>query len=328
MKATIKDVAHSAGVSTATVSHVFNNTRYVSSEIVDRVKKAADELGYIPNNLAKSLRSNESKKIGLLVPNISNYFFVDIISDINEVLSEKGYQVILGYSYENVSTEKEQMDLFFQEQVDGVIMFPAPGDHSYLNGTKRRVPIVLIDRKADGLEADCVTGNNEEAVYDAVSQMIKAGHKRIGILKGQSGISNTEDRLRGYIRALKEHGLEIDSELIKEGESDAVIAYEETERLIKDRTMTALLICNGNMQIGVMKCLMEHQIKVPEELALVGIGDNAWTEITNPPLTVLRHPVDEMCHLAAELLVGRIKNGGTDYKEYQLKMQMIKRKSF
>ena len=170
MKATIKDVAHSAGVSTATVSHVFNNTRYVSSEIVDRVKKAADELGYIPNNLAKSLRSNESKKIGLLVPNISNYFSVDIISDINEVLSEKGYQVILGYSYENVSTEKEQMDLFFQEQVDGVIMFPAPGDHSYLNGTKRRVPIVLIDRKADGLEADCVTGNNEEAVYDAVSQ--------------------------------------------------------------------------------------------------------------------------------------------------------------
>lgn len=174
-------------------------------------------MGYIPNNLAKSLRSNESKKIGLLVPNISNYFSVDIISDINEVLSEKGYQVILGYSYENVSTEKEQMDLFFQEQVDGVIMFPAPGDHSYLNGTKRRVPIVLIDRKADGLEADCVTGNNEEAVYDAVSQMIKAGHKRIGILKGQSGISNTEDRLRGYIRALKEHGLEVDSELIKEG---------------------------------------------------------------------------------------------------------------
>lgn len=95
------------------------------------------------------------------------------------------------------------------------------------------MPIVLIDRKADGLEADCVTGNNEEAVYDAVSQMIKAGHKRIGILKGQSGISNTEDRLRGYIRALKEHGLEIDSELIKEGESDAVIAYEETERLIR-----------------------------------------------------------------------------------------------
>ena len=92
------------------------------------------------------------------------------------------------------------------------------------------MPIVLIDRKADGLEADCVTGNNEEAVYDAVSQMIKAGHKRIGILKGQSGISNTEDRLRGYIRALKEHGLEVDSELIKEGESDAVIAYEETDR--------------------------------------------------------------------------------------------------
>ena len=249
MKATIKDVAHSAGVSTATVSHVFNNTRYVSSEIVDRVKKAADELGYIPNNLAKSLRSNESKKIGLLVPNISNYFSVDIISDINEVLSEKGYQVILGYSYENVSTEKEQMDLFFQEQVDGVIMFPAPGDHSYLNGTKRRVPIVLIDRKADGLEADCVTGNNEEAVYDAVSQMIKAGHKRIGILKGQSGISNTEDRLRGYIRACT--------------------TSPERQR--------------SNMQIGVMKCLMEHQIKVPEELALVGIGDNAWTEITNPP---------------------------------------------
>ena len=96
----------------------------------------------------------------------------------------------------------------------------------------------MIDRKADGLEADCVTGNNEEAVYDAVSQMIKAGHKRIGILKGQSGISNTEDRLRGYIRALKEHGLEVDSELIKEGESDAVIAYEETERLIKTSTMS------------------------------------------------------------------------------------------
>mgnify|MGYP003278144742 CR=1 FL=1 len=328
MRTTIKDVARQANVSTATVSHVFNNTRYVSEEVAERVRKAAAELGYIQNNLAKGLRSSESKKIGLLVPNISNYFSVDIISDINEVFRENGYQVILGYSYEDITIEKEQMELFFQEQVDGVIMFPAPGNHSYLSGDKRRVPIVLIDRKAEGLNADCVMANNEDAVFNTVCQLIEAGHREIGILKGKSGISNTEDRILGYKRALEKYGVLINSDLICMGESDSQLAYAETERLLKKGNVTALMVCSSSMELGVMKCLMDYGIKVPDEVAVVGLGNGDWTQVTNPPMTVLEHPTDEMSHLAAELLLDRIRNGGTDYKEYQLKMKLIRRKSF
>ena len=146
MAVTIKDVAAAAGVSTATVSHVFNATRFVAPETAERVREAAKQLGYIPSINASSLRSNRSKRIGLLVPSIASFFSVDILDAVEQVLVKNGYQLVLGCSHENLEREKEQVDIFNYQQIDGMLMFPAPGDHSYLDSLPKDYPIVFLDR--------------------------------------------------------------------------------------------------------------------------------------------------------------------------------------
>ena len=126
MAVTIRDVAAAAGVSTATVSHVFNATRFVAPETAERVREAAKQLGYIPSINASSLRSNRSKRIGLLVPSIASFFSVDILDAVEQVLVKNGYQLVLGCSHENLKREKEQVDIFNYQQIDGMLMFPAP----------------------------------------------------------------------------------------------------------------------------------------------------------------------------------------------------------
>jgi LacI family transcriptional regulator len=328
MRVTIKDVAMWAGVSTATVSHVFNKTRYVSDETTKKVKNAAKELGYVSNSIARSLRSNKSNCIGLLVPNISNYFSVDIIEPIEWVLRKHGYRLIIGYSHEDIECEKEQVEMLNSQQIDGMLMFPSPGDHSYLKKMNYGYPIVFLDRKAKGYDADCVMGNNEDATFEAISLLIKSGHRSIGIINGISGISTTDERMQGYVKALETHNIPIDSALIKSGNSQFESGYERTKELLIDGRMTALFVANNLMTIGALHCLIKMGVKIPDEVALLGVGDSIWAEVTNPPLSVLRHPTISMGKKAAEVLLQRIKKGGHDYKDYRLPMEMVRRKTF
>lgn len=328
MTVTIKDVAKMAGVSTATVSHVFNKTRYVSDEVMEKVNNAAKELGYVSNSIAKSLRSSKSNCIGLLVPNISNYFSVDIIEPIEWILREQGYRLIIGYSHEDIECEKEQIEIFNSQQIDGMLMFPSPGDHSYLKNMNSKYPIVFLDRKAKGYDADCVMGNNEDATFEAISLLIKSGHRSIGIINGITGISTTDERMRGYVRALQVHNIQIDPTLIKSGNSKFESGYEKTEELLEDGRMTALFVANNLMTIGALRCLIKMGVKIPNEVALLGVGDSIWAEVTNPPLSVLRHPTISMGEKAAEILLKRIKEGGDDYKEHRLLIELVRRKTF
>lgn len=328
MRATIRDVAKLAGVSTATVSHVFNKTRYVSDEVMEKVNNAAKELGYVSNSIAKSLRSSKSNCIGLLVPNISNYFSVDIIEPIEWILREQGYRLIIGYSHEDIECEKEQVEIFNSQQIDGMLMFPSPGDHSYLKNMNNRYPIVFLDRKAKGYDADCVMGNNEDATFEAISLLIENGHRSIGIINGIPGISTTEERMRGYVRALQAHNIAIDPALIKSGNSRFESGYEKTGELLGDGRMTALFVANNLMTIGAMQYLIKKKVRIPNEVALLGVGDSIWAEVTNPPLSVLRHPTIKMGEKAAEILIKRIKEGGNDYKDHRLLIELVRRNTF
>lgn len=332
MSVTIKDVAIAASVSTATVSHVFNGTRFVAEETKKRVLSAAAQLDYVPNISASGLRSNKSKRIGFLVPAISSFFSVDILDSVEAVLKEQGYQVVLGCSHENLEIEKEQIDVFNMQQIDGLLMFPAPGDHSYLDQMPRKYPIVFIDRAADNCQRDLFVGDNVQATYELVQKMIQDGHRNIGIITGTEGVSALKERVEGYKKALKESQIPFIPEYVQKGNSTKKGGYEAAKKLIQDGRVTAIITLAPNMTIGCLRCLMEHQIDIPQKIALVSYGESQWAEITNPPLTTMHHPLDKMGQMAAEKLLSRIQemaNGKEEerqpYETVRLPVEFIRR---
>lgn len=330
---TIKDVARLAEVSISTVSHVFNETRFVAEETREIVQKAAKELGYVSSGAARSLRSKKYYRIALLVPNISTYFSVDIIETMDAVFRKQGYQLVLGYSFEDIEIEKQQVAFFNQQGIDGLIMFPAPGDHSYLKNQGQNYPIVFMDRKPEGVSGDFIGTQDFEGAYGAVSLMIKEGHRDIAIIRGLRGLSSTIDRYEGYKKALLDHGIEFNRSLV--GDTNVLTGYplysvaiEITERLLETSRFSALYVCNNLMSLGALAALQRKKVRVPEEVALLGMGKYVWAEITNPPMSLMSPAMMDSGTKAAELILHRIKHGGDDYQDYRLPMEIIRRATF
>lgn len=331
MKATMKDVAREAGVSTATVSHVINKTRFVEKETKNKVLKVLKKLSYYPNAAAQSLRSKKTKVIGLIVPDISNFFFTAVIRGVENSLKKYGYNLILADSNENLKIEKEQIRVFNAKLIDGLIVAPASGDHTFLkkllNGNS---PVVFIDRKPQGCcPGDCVLVDNAEGAYKAVSMLIKKGHSRIGVISGVPGLTTSEERIMGCKKALVDYGIKVDQDLIKIGDGRYDSGYKLMKELLLNSNITALFVVNNLMTIGAIQFLKEKQIKVPDELAIIGFDDYKWASITNPPLSVVKQPSRKIGEKASEILIRRIKKEETgDYKEYRLSTELVIRDSF
>ena len=331
MKVTMKDVAREAGVSTATVSHVINKTRFVEKETKDKVLRVLKKLSYYPNAAAQSLRSQKTKVIGLIVPDISNFFFTAVIRGIENTLKKYGYNLILADSDENLEIEKEQIRVFNAKLIDGLIVAPASGDHTFLKKLLNRdSPVVFIDRKPQGCcPGDCVLVDNVEGAYKAVSMLIKKGHSRIGVISGLPGLTTSEERIMGYKKALVNYGIKVDQNLIKIGDSRYDSGYKLMKELLLNSNITALFVVNNLMTIGAIQFLKEKHVKVPDELAIIGFDDYKWASITNPPLSVVKQPSRIMGEKASELLIRRIKKEETgDYKEYRLPTELVIRESF
>ncbi len=331
MKITMKDVAREAEVSTATVSHVINKTRFVEKETKNKVLIVMRKLSYHPNAAAQSLRSKKTKVIGLIVPDISNFFFTTMIKGIERTLKKYGYNLILSDSDENLETEKEQIKVFNAKLVDGLIVAPASGDHTFLKKLlTRNIPVVFIDRIPQSYcPGDCVLVDNIKGAHKAVSELIKKGHLRIGAITGLPGLTTSEERIMGYKKALVDHGIKIDQNLIKMGDGRYDSGYKLTKKLLLNSNITALFVVNNLMTIGAIQFLKEKHIQVPDELAIIGFDDYKWASITNPPLSVVKQPSRIIGEKASELLIRRIKKEKTgNYKEYRLPSELVIRDSF
>ena len=331
MKATMRDVAREAGVSTATISHVINNTRFVEKETKNKVLRVMKKLSYYPNSAAQSLRSKKTKVIGLIVPDISNFFFTNMIKGIENTLKKYGYTLILSDSDENLEIEKEQIKVFNAKSVDGLIVAPASGDHSFLKKLlNRNSPIVFVDRKPQGYcPGDCILVDNVKGAYNAVSLLIKKGHSKIGVITGLSGLTTSVERIMGYKTALVDYGIKIDQNLIKMGDGKYDSGYKLMKELLLNSNITALFVVNNLMTIGAIQLLKEKHIKVPDELAIIGFDDYKWASITSPPLSVVKQPSSRIGEKASELLIRRIKKEETgDYKEYRLHTELVIRESY
>lgn len=306
---TIKEIAALAGVSTATVSHVLNQTAYVSPKLHDRVMKVVRELNYQPNFLARSLRMKQSRTVGMIIPNITNPFFPAEVRGVEDVLRREGYTLIVGNSDYDVQREEEYFRTFCAKRVDGIVLVVTPlRPPDYLRRHKaEEVLLVFIDRYYPDVIGDAVLGDSIAGSQEAVSHLIEAGHRRIGIITGPLHMLMARRRLHGYKLALKQRGIPHEPGLIREGRFDAPSGYTQAQALLSLHPQpTALFVCNGLMTMGALRAIAEANLRMPQDIALVSFDDLEWFELFRPSITAVANPAYALGSTAAELLVKRI----------------------
>jgi LacI family transcriptional regulator len=307
--ATLRDIAILAQVSTATVSHVVNGKLHVSPKLRDRVLTAIRELNYQPNAVARSLRTRQSNSIGMIIPDISNPFFPDVVRGAEDVLVRSGYTVIVGNSDNDASKEEMYYRTFLERQVDGLLTVATTDEPSQV--LKRLIiqptPVVYVDRYYSTMPGDTVIANNAEGSRDAVCHLIDTGHTRVAVITGPLHLANARARLSGYKQALKERGLSQDKELICEGAFDIESGFTQTNMLLSVRPAPdAIFACNAQMACGALRALGEAGIALPDEIALACFDKLDFFDLLHPRLTCVAAPSYELGAVAARLLLNRI----------------------
>ena len=307
---TIREVAKVAGVSYATVSHVLNNTRFVSQETRDRVMAAIDELDYRPNALARSLRSGKTDTIGLILPDSSNPFFAEIGRSIEDAAFELGYNVFLCNTDGNVHREQLYVDLLSKKQVDGIIFVAAGDQVDSLNALLNdEMPVVLVDRDLPNIEVDAVLTDNRQGGYLATRHLIELGHRRIACITGPSSITSGAERVTGYRQALEEEGIPYDKSLVLGGNYQPDAGLRATSILLElDSPPTAIFALNDLMAVGALHAAARAGRRVPEDVAIIGYDDTELASFMNPPLSTIAQPKNEIGLQAANILARRITN--------------------
>ncbi|SHM76693.1 LacI family DNA-binding transcriptional regulator [Gracilibacillus kekensis] len=328
----IKDVAERANVSTATVSHVINGTRYVSPKVTEKVEQVMQELDYRPNSAARSLRSTKTNTIGFLIPvkkdDTSKSFFMSIAEGIEANLNSKGYNLILSNSKEDMQEEINRMKMFNTQLVDGLILAPTNDDFDHIQEVlDNQFPIVMIDRLPINYEGDYVLVDNFQGTYDGVTKLVTSGYKKIGFISSELGITTTNERFEGYKQALKDNHIPFNDKFIELGLSSFSSGYELTEKLIANQ-IDALFIANNIMTMGSVKCIQDNGLKMPKDIAVIGYDNYDWTKITTPPLSVVNQPAFEIGYKAAECILNRINNKNQEKANHiKLKAQLKVRES-
>lgn len=303
---TIQDVAKHAGVSSATVSRVINKSGYVSHEAQILVEKAMKELEYNPSRVARRLRvtDGDRKLFGLLIADIQNPFYVDVIRGVEEITFSRDYAVYLCNFAQDFKKEKAYLNILKSEAIDGLIVTPFHEEDDLVTSLVREgMPIVCVDRSLSNVNVDLVVVDNESGAYEAIKHLIKLGHQRIGFVGGLYSIPTSRYRRDGYLRAMKEQGVEIDESLIKFGDSK----YESGKRLVQeflnmDEPPTALFTSNNVITLAGLEVIHSRGLKIPEDIAIIGFDDMYWSSSLNPPLTAVSQSGYEIGRQAAKML--------------------------
>ncbi len=304
----IKDVAERAGVSAATVSRVLAGKPYVSAAVRARVLGAAQALHYRPNRIARSLRVQRSRVIGLVVSDIQNPFFNQVVRAVEDAALPHGFAVFLCNTDENSEREALYLELLFDEQVAGVILTPAHAEaEAYRTFLQIGIPLVVIDREVQGLGVDTVVSDNQEASRVAVSQLLGEGHTRIGAILSDLSISTGQQRFAGYRQALKGANIMFQPELAVFGKPVEAEGYRLTQALLeRPEPPTALFTGSKLLTLGALRYLFEHNLAIPETVALAAFDALEWLP-NLPRILSVTQPAYDIGQQAAELLLSRIR---------------------
>jgi LacI family transcriptional regulator len=331
--ANIREVAKEAGVSVATVSRVLNHPEFVSPATKEQVLSIMKELDFIPNNLARGLALNKTYTIALLIPNIMNPLYPEIAKGVEDVAHKHGYNLLLCNTEQNREKEQEYLNLLMNRRVDGCIITSSLLTADELaEAGKNRVPIAVIGRPRQIPGIHCVYTDYLQGGYTATAYLIGLGYSRIAHIRGPGYLSESEDKIKGYRKALGEKGLAFDERLVIDGDNEVESGYLAAKKLLRlDPRPEAIFASNDLAAIGALDALKTEGVKVPEEMALVGFDNIKMAAFVEPKLTTISIPVYRMGLMAARLLFDamaeRVEAKVRDTQEIDLTPKLVVRKS-
>lgn len=309
--ATIYDVARRARVSPATVSAVLNDSAFVSGGLRARVLASVKALEYRPNLLARNFATQKSQTLAMIVPDIANPFFPEVVRGAEDVARAVGYSLVVASTDNDAAREDRYLRLFLDRRVDGILLTKAPARFSRPTAARLRadgVPIVQVARTIPGFRSDSALMDDRSAAYEATAHLARLGHARIAMIAGLGGASTSKHRLAGYRRALADHGLAHDAELIAAGDYRVDSGYRAGLALLKTRP-DAVFIANYLMTVGFVRAMRQYRMRCPQDIAIVTCDDHPWLDCFAPRLTTMDLPKAQLGAEAARLLVDRLTNG-------------------
>lgn len=318
-------------MSIATVSRVINNDPKVSKETVLKVQASIKALDYKPNRVAQRLRSSNSKTklLGLIIPDIQNPFFVDVVRGVEDYAYRNNFAVMIGNFGQDEKKEKLYLDIFQSENIDGLIVAPIHGkDEGIENLVKNGIPVVCIDRGLTDIEVDIVKVDNELGAFNAVDHLLSIGHRRIAFISGNFKIPTYTGRLEGYKKALRKYGIPFDEKLVFAKNADYKSGFDLANLILElEERPTAVFSGNNLLTLGALEAIHGKNIKIPEEISIIGFDDMPWSISLNPPLTAVRQPGFDIGRKAAEMLYERIANPSKKNESVILDTELMIRKS-
>lgn len=320
---TIQDIADHANVSKATVSRVLNNSSAVNDEKRDAVLEAMKTLGFQPNVFARSLAGGQSMTIGILTQNIGSPFFDTVAQGVIEGLAGTGYSPIFVDGQWQQSTEMEVIRALLGRKVDGLVLIGGDVPLDQLNELREQVPTIMVARELPGWENQCIFTDNFDVGYRATQHLIDLGHRDIAIIRGIEHHPDATERYEGYSKALADAGIQLDPELVFQGDftgQSGVLAISSL--LSRGKSFSAVFAANDMTAFGANLALHRQGIRVPEDVSIVGVDDQAESAFMTPPLTTIRQPAAEMGKDAVEVLLKLIKGESYELRKLTAELQV------
>jgi len=326
------DIAKKTGFSVSTVSRVLNNKSHefkIKEETKRKIKEIADELGYRPNKLARSLKLNKTCELGIIVPDVSNPFFANLVKIISKEARQVGFGIMLNDSDENVSNEERAVQTFIEKRVDGLIIAPVGLKFEHIKQlVNYKIPTVVIDRCFKDLNFDSVGVDNFKGAYLGVRYLIREGHRKIAFIQGIPGTFTNDGRLEGYQQALEEAEIPYRDEYVVGDDFRALNGYLRTKTLLNlEDSPTAIFAASDLIVLGVYQAIKEEKKRIPEDISVVTFDDPFFASYLSPSLTAIQQPIKEMGIIAVKLLLERIENNNSEINHILLKPKLIIRNS-
>lgn len=314
MKATMKDIAQKTGLGLATISKYMNGGNVLEKNRI-AIESAIEELDYTVNEFARGLKTNRSKTVGVVIPQLNNIFMTSIITSVEDVLRRHGYGILVTDTGKDAEREEEAIRFLLRKKVDGLIIIATSKEVKVLDMVlKNQIPVVVVDRKIERLEGttDMVLVENFQAAKKTVQYLIDMGHRKIGILIGSRETYTSRRRMDGYREAFMENGIPIRESWIATADFTVQGGYESTKRLLKEKEpITALFATNYEMTLGALLALNEKGISIPEQISLIGFDNPDLAKAMRPKLTLVSQPIEEIGKSAAKLLLERMEGRET-----------------
>lgn len=316
MAVTISDIAKEAGVSQATVSRVLNQSGYVKEETRKKILNVIEKLNYSPSAIARSLSTNKTNTIGVVVPDINNPFFGEVIKGISEVADKHGLNIILCDTDESMEKEVKALKVLKEQRIQGVIITPSSAEDEfnseYLSVLENiGIPIVLVDGHVKYSTFSGVFADNIKGSFEGTEALIKNGHTKIAIITGRMNSRPAQDRLTGYKKALAMNGIDIEDKYIFIGDYKQSGGYQLTKEILKmDDRPTAIFVSSNMMTLGCVQALVEEKVKIPEDMAVIGFDNVEVLNIAGMNISYINGPNKEMGKRGMELLINALNNKG------------------